>query len=196
MTERKPELEQFIKMNFGAHDEDLQKISSYFTILPLKKGAHFLKKGQYSDKLGFVKSGVLREYVEVDDKEVTKWISTEGYFVTDIIGFFFDETARYNIHAIEDSELYVVDRNTYRQIGNDIQRWKELEKLFIAKCFAVLEQRVMNHLSLSAEERYLALFEINKSLFNTVPLQYIASMLGMTPETFSRIRNKLADSTS
>jgi CRP-like cAMP-binding protein len=65
-----------------------------------------------------------------------------------------------------------------------------LEKLFIARCFIMLEDRIFTHLSMTAEERYNFFFENNKELFNQVPLQYIASMLGMTPETFSRIRKK------
>lgn len=65
-----------------------------------------------------------------------------------------------------------------------------MEKQFIAGCFVQLEDRVFSHLSLSAEERYDKLFENNKEIFNQVPLQYLASMLGMSPETFSRIRNK------
>jgi hypothetical protein len=65
-----------------------------------------------------------------------------------------------------------------------------LEKQFIAKCFLVLEDRVFSFLSLSSEERYNLLFESKKELFNQVPLNYIASMLGMTPETLSRIRKR------
>jgi len=53
-----------------------------------------------------------------------------------------------------------------------------------------LEQRIFNFIALSAEERYLHYFEQQKDLFNQVPLQYIASVLGMSPETLSRIRNK------
>ena len=68
--------------------------------------------------------------------------------------------------------------------------WPMLEKQFIAKCFLVLEDRVFSFLSLSSEERYTLLFESRKELFNQVPLNYIASMLGMTPETLSRIRKK------
>ena len=55
-----------------------------------------------------------------------------------------------------------------------------------------MEERIFTHLSMTTEERYLHFFENNKELFRQAPLQYIASMLGMTPETFSRIRNKLA----
>ncbi len=72
-----------------------------------------------------------------------------------------------------------------------VPKWQVLEKLFIAKCFTVMEDRIFAHLSMTAEERYVSFFEANKELFNQVPLQYIASMLGMTPETFSRIRNKM-----
>ena len=89
-----------------------------------------------------------------------------------------------------DCELYVIDRKDYQNLIKVIPRWTELEKLFIARCFAVLEDRVASHLSMTAEERYNQLFQFNKELFNLVPLQYLASMLGMTPETFSRIRKK------
>jgi hypothetical protein len=72
-----------------------------------------------------------------------------------------------------------------------IPEWHRLEKLFIAKCFTMLEDRIFRHLSMSAEERYQFFFHHDKELLNQVPLQYIASMLGMTPETFSRIRKTL-----
>ena len=68
--------------------------------------------------------------------------------------------------------------------------WNELEKKFLVNCFTTLEDRIFSHLSMTAEERYHFFFSQNKELFNLVPLQYIASMLGMTPETFSRIRKK------
>ncbi|WP_197491668.1 MULTISPECIES: hypothetical protein [Emticicia] len=60
----------------------------------------------------------------------------------------------------------------------------------------VLEERILKHLSLSAEEHYEQLFAFKKEFFNQVPLQYLASMLGMTPETFSRIRKKALKKTS
>ena len=71
-----------------------------------------------------------------------------------------------------------------------------LDSHFIARCFTVLEDRVVQHLALSAEERYAQLWNFNKELFNQVPLHYLASMLGMTPETFSRIRKKASEKTS
>jgi CRP-like cAMP-binding protein len=184
------ELEKYIQNYFGVDTDELTKISSFFKPVALKKGEFFLKAGRQSDRLGFVQQGIMREFVMIDEKEVTKWISTKGYFVVDLSSFVFQQTARWNIQALTDCELYVIDNIDYQKIGNEIPRWKELEKLFIAKCFTVLEDRILQHLSLSAEERYIQLFNFNKELFNQVPLQYLASMLGVTPETLSRLRKK------
>src|SRR5690606_9106922 len=112
------------------------------------------------------------------------------YFVTDLSSLLFAAPARWNIEALTDAELFTISGTQYKSIGNLVPNWHELEKLFIAKCFTFLEDRVFTHLSITAEERYTYFFKYNKELFNQVPLQYIASMLGMTPETFSRIRNK------
>ncbi len=190
------ELEKYIQTYFGVNKDDLTKISSFFKPVLLKKGDFFLKKDRYSEKFGFVQSGFLREYLFINDKEVTKWISFQGYFVMDLASFTFRQPARWNIQALSDCELFVIESSDYKKLINVIPNWVELEKLFIAKCFTVLEDRVLQHISLSAEERYLQLFSFNKELFNIVPLQYLASMLGMTPETFSRIRKKLTESNS
>lgn len=190
------ELEKYIQANFGVSTDDLTKISAFFKLITLNKGNFYLKAGKYSNRLGFVQSGIIREFVAVGDKDVTKWISTKGYFAVDIHSFYFRQPARWNIQALTDCELYVIDIDDYRKIGQLIPRWTELEKLFIAKCFAVLEDRVVQHISLSTEERYAQFFNFNKELFNQVPLRFIASMLGMPPETLSRLRKKATNTTS
>jgi len=187
------ELEKYIQTNFGVSVDDLTKISAFFKPITLNKGDFYLRAGKYSDRLGFVQSGNIREFVAVGDKDVTKWISTKGYFAVDIYSFYFRQPARWNIQALTDCELYVIDIGDYQKIGQLIPRWITLEKLFIAKCFAVLEDRIVQHISLTAEERYTQFFNFNKELFNQVPLQFIASILGMTPETLSRLRKKATE---
>ena len=184
------ELEKYIQTYFSVSKDDLTRISTFFKPIILKKVEYYLKTGRYSDRLGFVQSGIIREYVIINDREVTKWISTKGYFVVDLSSFMFSLPARWNIQALTECEIYIIDSKDYRRIGQIISSWTELEKLFIAKCFTVLEDRIVTHLSMTAEERYAQLFNINKDLFNQVPLQYLASMLGMTPETLSRLRKK------
>lgn len=184
------ELQSYITSYFGITNQNLDKITSLFTETKLKKGAFFIKPGQYCEKLSFIKSGFIRVYANANNKEVTQWISTKGYFITDLYSFNFKQRARWNIQALTDSELYTIDKENYALLNNIVPNWAEMEKQFIAGCFIQLEDRVFSHLSLNAEERYDKLFKDNKELFNQVPLQYLASMLGMSPETFSRIRNK------
>lgn len=102
----------------------------------------------------------------------------------------FKKPARWTIQALTYSKLYTIHRDDYNSIGTLIPKWNHLEKLFIVQCFSMMEDRIFTHLSMTAAERYQLFFESNTALFNQVPLQYIASILGMTPETFSRIRKK------
>lgn len=185
-------LETYISSYFGISQEDLEQVNALFKPIRLKKGEYYLKTGRMSDRLGFVQTGILREFISLNDKEVTKWICTQGYFAVDIASFVFQQPARWNIMALTDVELYVIDKTDYQNLNNLVPGWAALEKLFIAKCFIILEDRILQHLSMSSEERYIQLFNFNPELFNQVPLQYLASMLGMTAETFSRIRNKLS----
>lgn len=185
------ELENSIKSYFGISDvEDVDSLISMFKPETLKRGDFFLKTGDRCNRLSFIQSGFLRIFVETEKKEVTQWISTKGYFITDLASFIYDTPARWTIQALTDTEIYSISKSEYKKIQHTIPKWPELEKLFIIHCFTTLEDRIFSHLSMTAEERYRFFFEHNKELFNQVPLQYIASMLGMTPETFSRIRRK------
>ena len=185
------ELEKYIKSYFGVvNDDDMKTIVSFFKLTSIKKGDYLLKSGKYCTNLSFVQSGLLRIFVTTEEKEVTQWISTKGYFTTDLSSFEFEVPSRWNIQALVDTELYIITKEDYKKIGDLVPKWNELEKLFLVRCFIILEDRIFSHLSMTAEERYNFFFENNRELFNQVPLQYIASMLGMTPETFSRIRKK------
>tara|TARA_B100000809_G_scaffold119961_1_gene118185 strand:- start:10964 stop:11533 length:570 start_codon:yes stop_codon:yes gene_type:complete len=184
------ELQKYISSYFGITNENIEEVTGLFSETTLEKGAYFIKEGQYCEKLSFVQSGFIRVFANAKDKEITQWISSKGYFITDLYSFTFKQRARWNMQALTDCKLYTIEKENYELLNSVVPNWSEMEKQFIAGCFVTLEDRVFTHLSLSAEERYDQLFEFNKELFNQVPLQYIASMLGMTPETFSRIRRK------
>ncbi len=185
------ELEKYIQSYFGFPSESLEQVLQFFKPKTYPKGTYLLKEGQYADSLGFVQSGIIREYL-IDDKgrEVTKWISTPGYFSVDLASFLFQQPARWNLHTLSEVDMLVISKTDYAKIDQVVPRWSTLEKLFMARCFTMMEERIVTHLSLSSEERYHLFFSQNPELFNQVPLQYLASMLGMTPETFSRIRKR------
>lgn len=177
---------------FSLEAEELRVLQAQFEPVSLLKGEYYLKPGHVSDKLGFIENGIIREYFIKNDKEVTQWICTPGYFIVDIQAFTFAQPARFYLQCLTDCTLYIIPKKKYAEIEQVLQRWPAIEKTFIVKCFAILEERVGNLLALDAEARYQQLFEFNPELFNTVPLQYLASMMGMTPETLSRLRKKAA----
>jgi CRP-like cAMP-binding protein len=175
---------------FGLTENEFQSIQDFFQAKVINKGDNFLKVGQYVKQMGFVEKGILREFLYVNEKEVTKWFSTPGYFAVDLSGFLFDQKAKVNYQAITDVELLSISKDNYNKMSSILKRWDSLEKMFLARCFSILENRVVSHLSLSAEDRYHQFFKLNPQIFNEVPLHQIASMLGMSAETLSRIRNK------
>ena len=190
------ELKKHIIQTFGFTESEFQQIKEFFKPKVILEGDYFLKEGQYVKLMGFVEKGILREFLYVNDKEVTKWFSNSGYFAVDLSGFLFGKKSKVNYQAMTDVELLVISKEDYNKISARVPRWDKLEKMFLAKCFTVLENRVVSHLALNAEERYNQLFAFNPSLFNEVPLNQIASMLRMTAETLSRIRKKQTKYTS
>lgn len=180
-----------VQDHFGVlTDEEINLLRTYFYEETLTKNEYFTQPHKYCQKLSLIKSGLLRIYRHADGKEITQWISTPNNFVTEISSFFFNAPSRLTIEALTNVELLSLNKKNYIELGQKLPKWKAIETQFIAKCFATLEDRVFSHLSLDAEERYNLYFEHNKLLFNQVPLQYIASILGMSAETLSRIRNR------
>ncbi|MFA0961162.1 Crp/Fnr family transcriptional regulator [Roseivirga sp. BDSF3-8] len=185
------ELTHHLQSYLGIPTHLVREVAALFRLQKLSRGDYFIRKGQHTGKLGYIRSGYLRVFDTHGNKEITQWIGYQGYFMTDLHAFVFQKRARWNINALTDTEILVLEEEALREVRQLVPNWNEIEKSFISDCFITLENRVFSHLSLSAEERYLQLFEHNKDLFLHVPLNYIASMLGMSPETFSRIRNKI-----
>lgn len=174
----------------------IDDVSQLFAQVELTKGDYFQRKNQFNKKLGFIQSGCIRIFDEQNGKDVTQWISAPGTLIADLQSFIFDQRTRWNMQALSDCVIHTIEGGDFNRLKEMVPHWNEIEKRFIADCFITLENRVFNHLSLSAEERYQQLYDYNKELFNLVPLQYLASMMGMTPETLSRIRKKELHSTS
>jgi CRP/FNR family transcriptional regulator, anaerobic regulatory protein len=183
-------IENNIHQIFGIEKEECKVVASLFKRQTLAKNDFFLEANKNCDQFGVIESGMLRMFIQVQEKDVTQWIGTPGYFISDFSAFLFHSKSRYTIQALTDCSLYTISYEDYITLNKFVPKWSEIEKQFLIKCGIFMESRILSLISLSSEERYNLLFEQQRDLFNQVPLQYLASMLGMTPETFSRIRGK------
>jgi CRP-like cAMP-binding protein len=185
------ELSRQIRAYFDSSVEQAEQIASFFHEEQIERNAFHTVQGTRFGTLSFVQSGYLRIWRQSEDKEVTQWISSPGEFVTDLASLSFDQPARWHIQALTPCTLFTMTHVDYRRIAEEIPEWPVIEKLFLAKCFMTIEERVFSFISMSAEERYAMLLEYKPDLIRHIPLQYLASMLGMTPETMSRVRRKI-----
>jgi len=147
-----------------------------------------VKQGQTVYKLYFIIKGVAREFSLIDGKEVTNWITCENEFVTSFGSFISGKPSFQSIDLIEDSILLSISR---KDLYSQYERFPDLERfarLVVEKYYCWLEELYLFQKYNSAKEKYDALLEFNPEFINRFPLHYIASLLGVSLETVSRIR--------
>lgn len=165
---------------------------SSFEIKTIKKGDFFLKSGKICRKMAFIDSGYLRMYDIADGKEITFWIGNKGKFITSLSSFIFETENFWNIQAVTDCTAFVISRQKHFELCKQQPKWLEFDNLLLARSFALLEQSMFSQLHTTAQQRFENLLKEEPTLFNNVPLQHIASMIGITPESLSRLRKNLA----
>lgn len=183
-------LETSLQQLLNLSPQEAEIASRYFVVRNYTKNESILQTGKNAKELFFITQGYLRIHADFEGTEITQWISSPDYFLTDLASWLFDEPARWNITTLTEVSLLVLSKQDYLSLQTEITDWHQKEKQFIGHCFTTMENRIFQFLSQNSEERYVAFCSQLGFLFNQVPHQYIASLLGMTPETLSRLRRK------
>jgi len=159
----------------------------------LRKRQYLLQAGDVCRWVAFVSGGCLRQY-SLDDEgnEHIQAFAIEGEWITDTASYHAHEPATSNIDALEDSELLLIDRATQEKLAVTVPPWGLFFKRELENAYTGALVRVSELVSLSAEERYKRFLKKYPGLFQRIPLHQIASYLGMTPQSLSRIRRELA----
>lgn len=185
------DLAQTLRQYIAIDDDTLHDVLLYFKPVQLAKGDYLVKAGQVCTQVAFVNEGLLRTWHEVNDTEITHWISDEGFFDTSLSSFSYKTPSRWNLQAITDCELLVLDCDDHRTLLQKHTIWRIFESQLLINSYLGLEERMFSQLHHTAEERYEKLLTDRRQLVLRAPLQYLASMLGMKPETLSRLRKKI-----
>jgi CRP-like cAMP-binding protein len=174
-------------------DEEFDISAKYFIPKTIKKHQFLLNEGDVSRHVAFVNSGCLREYT-IDNKGVEHIIqfAIEEWWVSDLNSFLSGKPATYNIDALLDSEVLLLEKSAREELLNNCPKMEKFFRLLIEANHVATQQRITDSLSTSAEERYLKFIKTYPKLFEQVPQNQIASYLGITPQSLSRIRKELA----
>lgn len=184
-------LKQCISKQVRIDHKSLDTIDSCFENVQLAKGEYLQREGSICRQLAFIESGYLRMYALADGKEITFWIGGAGKFITALSSFVFKTDSLWNIQAVTDCSLRVISRTDHFKLSREIPVWQEFDNLLLAHSFHLLEQSMFAQLHTTARERLVKLLEQEPDLFLHVPHQYIASMLGIAPESLSRLRKDM-----
>ncbi|RYY93686.1 MAG: Crp/Fnr family transcriptional regulator [Chitinophagaceae bacterium] len=157
----------------------------------LKRREFFLRQDQVCRHVGFIASGYVRLFYLKDGLEITKDFNFEQSFCGSYASFSLQQPSRFNVVAMEDTELYAVGRSDLYRLFDTYPSLQKMGRLNMEHMFIRKELRESAFLLDGAERRYLDLLEQHPQVLQRVPLKYIASYLGLTAETVSRIRRSL-----
>ncbi|MDW3649509.1 MAG: Crp/Fnr family transcriptional regulator [Bacteroidia bacterium] len=157
-------------------------------IKQLEKGTTLVKEGQYADKSYFIVQGCARAYYLHEGRDISDWFAFEDEFISAIISFFTDQPSPHYIEVLQDSILIEISRETTDYLSDKYHDFERLIKVVVTKTMLSQRERISSILFHTAEEKYEQMLAIRPDIVQRVPLMHIASYLGMTLETLSRIR--------
>lgn len=185
------ELACFIKSKINIDDQDLECILSYFKEISFKKDAYVLREHHYSTNYYFVKSGGVRIWFDKGEKPITAWLIFENDFFSELSSLKSGKPTRFNIQALTDTTLLAIDNNSMEYLYAKFLQWQCFGRLIWENAFLKVINGIISYQTLSAEERYLAAMQ-QSNLLQKISLKQLASFLGMTPTSLSRLRKKIS----
>ena len=155
----------------------------------LAKGDFFLRAGEVPGRIGYVAEGLLRLFcLSIDGKEYTKHFTAEGTLAISYSAFLLAQPSGFSIQAMEESRLLVLGRPAYFELISGHPCWRDAARKLSNMLFIAQEKRGLELLSCDAEERYRRFLADYPGLEGRINQYYIASYLGISPESLSRIR--------
>jgi CRP-like cAMP-binding protein len=184
---------QSIREKISISKEEFDFSKTLFIPKKLRKRQYLLQEGDVCRYTAFVEKGMLRTFT-VDEKgnEPILQFSMEGWWIADLYSFLTEEPSIYNMEALEDCELLLISKTNWEILLEKVPAFERYFRLLIQNNLIATQRRLMSSLSESAEEKYTKLINNFPGCIQRVPQHMIASYLGITPETLSRIRGQMA----
>ena len=184
-------LKIYCKTKVDLTDEELKLIDTYFEVKALKKKEFLLQNGKICNFIGFIVDGTIRHFHIKDGVEKTCDISFENSWVTDFQSFTHNSYSIMNLQAMEDTTVFVIRKENLYKLYTDCNRYETFGRLMAEQVAQRATEIAMSLSSDKPEERFQNLINKQPDLFQRIPQKYIANFLGVSPESLSRIRNRI-----
>ena len=187
-------LSQSIKEKVSIKDDEFDFAKTLFIPKKLRKRQYLLQEGDVSKYTAFVEKGMLRTFT-VDEKgnELILQFSMEGWWAGDLYSFLTEEPSQFHIEAMEECELLLITKSSWDTLLNKVPAFERYFRILIQNSLIATQRRLMSSMSESAEEKYTKLINNFPGCLQRIPQHMVASYLGITPETLSRIRGQMSE---
>jgi CRP-like cAMP-binding protein len=179
--------------HFGNENQEIFRyIDKNLIPVNITKGSLLIEPGEICKEIYFVQKGVFRGFIKEGKKEITTWLTAEGELVSAIRSFFLKKGTQENVQALEDSIVLQFSRKKLDYLFDNYPEFNKFARKLLEQYYCDAEERTyINRLS-NAELKYSYFLKTRGHLVNRIPLKYVASFLGMTIETLSRIRTRFS----
>ena len=173
--------------------ENVASCNNFYITKKASKGEVLLREGEICNGTYFVEKGLLRMYsIDKNGKEHIIQFAPENWLISDRSSLSFNEKSKYYIEAVEDSEVFVLNKDFFTNLVEKYPQTAENNDMLLQKHIRNLQNRVNSLLADTAEERYMSFIKMYPDILLRVPQWMVASYLGITPESLSRVRKELA----
>lgn len=186
-------LHQKLNSVIAISEEEFQQFCTSFKPKKLRKKQYLLQSGDVNRYQAFVVKGLLRSYtVDEKDNEHILQFASEGWWIADLSSYLTSEPSILNIDALEDAELLLLDKNAWEASMKSIPVLEHYFRIILQNHLVATQKRLLQSLSETAEEKYTRFLKTYPECLQRMPQHMIASYLGITRETLSRVRKGLA----
>lgn len=167
-----------------------ERLISLLRVDTFPKKTLLLKEGQICNYIYFIEKGFVRSFILKDDQEITSWFMKENDVFISVNSFFSRQPGQEYIETIEESTLSYIHYDELQKMYRDFIEFNVVGRVLTEKYYVLCEERLQSMRKQKSEERYQFLLSYHPQILQRAPLKYVASYLGISIETLSRIRSK------
>lgn len=191
MTTHSPALVAFFQAHYPSPDAIAQEMASHFHPVTFKKGDFFLEEGKRSNEYLFLETGFMRSFLfDTDGNEVTTNFYSPGNVVLEVASFFQRIPSQENFQAMTDCSGWKITFDELNALFHALPAFRETGRAILVTALVTLKMRTLSMINKTAEQRYASLLLANPEILQHIPLKYLASYLGITDTSLSRIRKE------